>query len=163
MSGIGRPQGAPGQIVSAWLEGKFDLVVSDALLEEFKRVLFYPRIRKLLAGAGLSNEDIQDYVDLLRLKAITVRTDEVVLAVEPTDINDRHVLQTLVASSADYLVTGDKKHLLSLDMNQVVPCADFVGRLQAFKSMQVPLAATRDLLSKIRKKRAVVSRKGERS
>ncbi len=52
ISGIGRPEGAPGQIVSAWLEGKFDLVVSEALLDEFRRVLLYPIASIQLTGIG---------------------------------------------------------------------------------------------------------------
>jgi putative PIN family toxin of toxin-antitoxin system len=159
VSGIGRPGRAPGQIISAWLEGTFDLVVPEALVAEFNRVLLYPRIRKLLLGAGLSNDDIQDFVDILRLKAFSVGTDRVVLPVTPTDGNDRHVLEVLIASGADYLVTGDKKHLLSLGMKNVVTAGDFANRLQAFKSLAPAIAQAPDLLSRVKKKRSAVARK----
>lgn len=133
-SGIARPGGAPGKIVVAWLDGQFDLVISEALIEEFRRVLNYPKIRKLLAGSGVTDEDLRDYVDIFRMKAIFVKTDEVVLAVKPADAKDIPVVAALVASGAEFLVTGDKKHLLSLGMPQIVTAADFLSRLRAFGS-----------------------------
>ena len=133
-SGIARPGGTPGKIVSAWLEGQFDLVLSDALIEEFSRVMNYPKIRKLLAGSGVTDDDLRDYVDIFRMKAILVKTDEVLLAVKPADAKDIPVVAALVASGAEFLVTGDKKHLLSLGMPQIVTAADFLSRLRAFRS-----------------------------
>lgn len=133
-SGIAHTDGTPGKIVSAWLEGRFDLVLSDALIEEFNRVLNYPKIRKLLAGSGVTDDDLRDYVDIFRMKAIFVKTDEVLLAVKPTDAKDIPVVAALVASGAEFLVTGDKKHLLSLGMPQIVTAADFLSRLRAFGS-----------------------------
>ena len=133
-SGIAHSGGTPGKIVSAWLEGQFDLVLSDALMEEFSRVLNYPKIRKLLAGSGVTDEDLRDYVDIFRMKAIFVKTDEVVLAVKPADVKDIPVVAALVASGAEFLVTGDKKHLLSLGMPQIVTAADFLSRLRGLGS-----------------------------
>lgn len=152
ISGIGRPEGAPGQIVSAWLEGKFDLVVSEASLEEFRRVLLYPKVRKLLMQAGLSDDDLRDYVDIMRMKAITVSTDNVLLPIAPSDPKDTHVLEALVASGAEFLVTGDKKHLLSLGMARIVTAADFAARLRAFSSLASTMAAAEKPVSRRRKK-----------
>lgn len=42
------------------------------------------------------------------------------------------MLEALLASGAEFLVTGDKKHLLSLHMSQIVTAADFAARLKAF-------------------------------
>lgn len=152
ISGIGRPQGAPGQIVSAWLDGKFDLVVTEALLEELKRVLLYPKVRKLLMQAGLLDDDLRDYIDIMRMKAITVSTDNVLLPIAPSDPKDVHVLEALVASGAEFLVTGDKKHLLSLGMTPIVTAADFAARLRAFTSLAQTVVAAGKPASKRRKK-----------
>ena len=38
--------GAPALIVSRWLAGEFELVVSEALLAELARALAYPKIRE---------------------------------------------------------------------------------------------------------------------
>jgi predicted nucleic acid-binding protein len=42
--------GAPAQIVSRWLAGEFELVVSQALLAELARALAYPKIRERIPG-----------------------------------------------------------------------------------------------------------------
>lgn len=152
ISGIGRTEGAPGQIVSAWLAGKFDLVVSEALLEEFRRALFYPKVRKLLSQAGLGDDDLRDYIDIMRMKAITVSTHNVSLPVTPLDPKDTHVLDTLVAADAELLVTGDKKHLLSLGMAQIVTAADFAARLRALGSPASTITTAAKAVSKRRKK-----------
>ena len=41
--------GAPAQIVSRWLAGEFELVVSEALLAELARALAYPKVHKRVA------------------------------------------------------------------------------------------------------------------
>jgi uncharacterized protein len=135
VSGIARPHGAPGQIVTAWFEGAFELVVSEELLDEIRRVMSYPRIRKLMASVGLSDKDLEDFVDILRFKAVTIDTTEVVLPVQPRDDKDIPVLEAFVASKADYLVTGDKKHLLSLGLDNIITANDFASRIRALKSM----------------------------
>ena len=151
VSGIARSDRAPGQIVAAWMAGRFDLIVSDPLLDELARVLRYPKVRALLAKAGLSDGDLRDYADILRMKAVIVETAGAVLPTTPHDPKDRHVLEALVASGAEFLVTGDKKHLLSLGLSQIVTAADFARRLQAFKATEPPAPLYR--ASKPRRKR----------
>jgi hypothetical protein len=36
---------SPAKIIKAWLEGRYDMVVSPDILDEVRRVLFKPRIR----------------------------------------------------------------------------------------------------------------------
>ena len=48
VSGLMFPDSIPGIAVAAWREGRFDLVVPLAQLEEIGRVLAYPKIRKIL-------------------------------------------------------------------------------------------------------------------
>ncbi len=135
VSGIARPRSTPGEVVAAWRDARFDLVVSEALLEELRRVLRYPRVLALLKRNGVSEADIEDLLDILRLKAVLVSTEEVSLPLAPADPKDIQVLQALVASEADYLVTGDKKHLLSLGMPKIVSVSDFSKQLQALESL----------------------------
>lgn len=136
--GIARPGGAPGRIVDAWLQGKFELVVSAALLEEFTQALRYPKVRKLLLANGLSDEDLRDYLEILRVKTVTVDIADVALPLTPPDPRDRHVIAALVASGADFLVTGDRKDLLSLGSPKIVSAADLASRLGAFESLAPP-------------------------
>ena len=56
--------GAPALIVSRWLAGEFELVVSEALLAELARALAYPKIRKRIA-----EDEALAFVELLRQTA----------------------------------------------------------------------------------------------
>jgi putative PIN family toxin of toxin-antitoxin system len=106
------PQSIPGRIIRAWQHALFNVVMSNPILDEIARVLTYPKIRKRLL---LQEEDINEYLSFIRfftdivdLKPNTTQFDEL------KDINDGVILATLVASKADYLVTGDQD-LLILD------------------------------------------------
>lgn len=161
VSGITGPSGSPGQIVSAWLDGDFDLVVSEELLDEFKRVLLYPKIQKLLTGAGLLVADLDDYIDILRLKVFPGEVSKVALPIEPADVNDRHVLVALIVSGTDYLVTGDKKHLLSLGMKNIVTAKVFADRLRALKTITPAVAHAQNVVARIKKKRNLIAKKSK--
>jgi len=132
ISGIGRSGGPPGRIFDAWLAGRFDLVTSEPLIDELRGALTYPKVRRLLLAAGVLDQDLRDYVEILRIKAIVVRPVDIQLPMVPADLKDIPVLEALLASGAEFLVTGDKKHLLSLGMPQIVTAADFAARLKAF-------------------------------
>jgi predicted nucleic acid-binding protein len=54
--------------------------------------------------------------------------------VRPAGAQNIPVVAALVASGAEFLVTGDRKRLLSLGMPQIVTAADFLSRLRAFGS-----------------------------
>ena len=101
LSGIAKPNGPPGLIVSAWLGRIFDLVVSDQLLDEIKLVFLYKKIQKFFAAAGISSSDLYDFVDILRLKAGCIYASASGVLVEPPDVQGRHVFQTLIASEGD--------------------------------------------------------------
>jgi len=45
ISALLSPNGVPAQLVSRWLEGDFELVVSERLLAELNRALRYPKLR----------------------------------------------------------------------------------------------------------------------
>lgn len=133
-SGIAHPRGTPGRIVSAWQQGRFELVLSEALIAEFERVMAYPKICKLLARGGLQEVELRDYVDILRMKAVVVATQGVAVPVVPRDAKDVPLIAALVASGAEFLVTSDKKDLLSLKDRRIVSAAEFVSRLEAFRT-----------------------------
>jgi len=97
VSGLAYPTSVPGRIVGAWRGGRLDVVLSRFILAELLRVL--PRLNHRLQWR---EEDMLDMVDTLALLADLV---------EPSAA-DGPVLGTLIASGADYLVTGDKDLLV---------------------------------------------------
>lgn len=98
--------------MSSWRHGAIEVVLSDFILGELRRVL-----TMLSHRHGLSLADIEDLIDILSIQAEVI---------EPTEDNepdlrdpiDRPVLGTLIAelkaSKADYLVTGGKDLLALL-------------------------------------------------
>ena len=122
LSGIAFPSSVPGKIIAAWRSGSINLVASEFIFEELRRVL--PRLH---ARHGMSAIEMDDFVDLLRLNVESVPVgafDEPRL----TDVNDLPILATMVTAQADYLVTGDKALLALAQHYRVVTPAEFWAR-----------------------------------
>jgi putative PIN family toxin of toxin-antitoxin system len=100
------PTGPPARIVSHWLAGDFELVVSKALLAELERALAYPKLR-----GRVPPDQAAEFIALL--------THGAILAPDPlggmhrsTDPGDDYLLALAEAEHA-VLVSGDR-HLLDL-------------------------------------------------
>ena len=109
VSALISPKGSPATVLSYWQEGKLEIVVSAAILQEVDRVLRYPRIQERY---HLSEELVQRFLSLLRKGAIVVEPDEQVQIVE-RDPSDNRYVECAVAGRALYIVSGDG-HLLDL-------------------------------------------------
>jgi uncharacterized protein len=99
--------GAPARLVELWLEGAFDLVLSERLLAEVERALAYPRIRQRVAAG-----DAADFLRLLRDVAEVVADPDGAPPARSVDPNDDYLL-ALAARERVPLVSGDA-HLLAL-------------------------------------------------
>lgn len=97
----------PGRLLAAWRRGRFDLITSDAQLEEIRRVTRYPKVRERLRPA-LAGELINQLRSLAEVLAELPRVD-----VSP-DPFDNYLLAMAQAGQADFLVSGDRRHLLEL-------------------------------------------------
>jgi putative PIN family toxin of toxin-antitoxin system len=98
--------GPPSQIVSCWLAGEFELVVSESLLAELERALAYPKLRARIPPAEAS-----ELVSLLRSSAV-LGLDPPTPAPRSADPADDYLL-ALAESTSAVIVTGDR-HLLDL-------------------------------------------------
>ena len=98
--------GAPAQLVSHWLGGAFELVVSEALLAELGRALSYPKLSAHVAPA-----EAAEFVALLRHGAVLASDPSTGVHRSPDPDDD--YLAWLAESRQALLVTGDK-HLLAL-------------------------------------------------
>lgn len=126
LSGIAFPGSVPGKIMSAWRLGSLEVVLSDFIIEELRRVL--PRLGHRHA---LTSAEIDDLLDILSIQAEILTPhvpDEQLLR----DTNDLPVLGTLLAAvqsgNIDYLLTGDKDLLVLADRYPVISPADFWAR-----------------------------------
>ena len=114
----------PARILTAVWDGQLQLLSSAPLLEELLRVLGYPKIRKRLLAASI---DIDQFLELLPFFVTEVVPDDG-SAPMPRDPADRMVLATLIAGSADWLVTGDEDLLALADQFPILTPTAFVER-----------------------------------
>lgn len=115
------PAGVPGRIVSSWKQGALDVVLSKDILDEMVRVL--PRLKR----NPMNPTEIRDLADSFLFMAETVEpSEEVDEALR--DKADGPVLGTLLASNADYLITGDKDLLALAARYAIVTPAAFWER-----------------------------------
>lgn len=121
ISALFLPQSIPGKILAAWGDNKFELTLSEFILDETARALAYP---KIAARVGWSSAQISAYLQLFRFHCeIVAMPDEIQNLV--ADKTDNAVLATLTSSGADYLVTGDQDLLVLRDRFAIVTPMEF--------------------------------------
>jgi putative PIN family toxin of toxin-antitoxin system len=99
--------GTPAKVLRAWLEGRFELIVSPLLLEELKRALAYPKLAK-----RIKPEETAALIDWFRREAILVDDPAESPTSRSEDPGDDYLLALAEAERA-VLVSGDR-HLLAL-------------------------------------------------
>lgn len=123
------PLGSPGQLVDAWDQRRFVLLLSDRQRAELTDVFGRPNLARRFR---LSPTDIADLLDRLSKVAPTPLHPSVPLVVR--DPNDEHLLAAALGGNAGYLVTGDDD-LLSLAGDprlgtlRIVPVVEFLALL----------------------------------
>ena len=126
-------RGASFQVVKAHLEGQYEQAFSQNTLEELARALTIPRIR---ARHGWSDTEIREFVQLLCLGARVYPSRLGVAASITRDVTDTKFLALAVESGADYLVTGDRRHLLRLrkyGRTKIVTPREFLRALEQLR------------------------------
>jgi putative PIN family toxin of toxin-antitoxin system len=113
VSAILSPTGVPAQVLTAWREEQFQLVISDAILEEVARVFQYPKITKYHRW---STAQLRAFLDDLRQLAILTPGTLTLAVIHENPPDDRY-LECAVEGEAAYLVSGDH-HLLNLGAYQ---------------------------------------------
>ncbi len=108
ISAVISPAGAPREILTAWTQGRFDLIVSPELLGELRDVLARPRLRRWVSEAVAA-----EYVDGLTDGALLIDDPPAQPGLSP-DPDDDYLIMLARAAGADYLVSGDH-HLTGLD------------------------------------------------
>jgi putative PIN family toxin of toxin-antitoxin system len=102
-------KGNPAKIVRWWLEGEFDVLVSQPIIDEILRVTDYERIKKKYAKV---RENRLEYAALIAEQALLTEPRQK-LDVVVSDESDNRYVECAVAGGAQYIITGDE-HLLEL-------------------------------------------------
>lgn len=98
---------APYQLMQAWLDGRYRLVTSREQIEEITQVTRYPSVRSYIhAGeAGWLVNQIRSGAELVaRISKVDISPDR----------GDNFLFGIAQAGDADYLVSGDKRHVLCI-------------------------------------------------
>jgi putative PIN family toxin of toxin-antitoxin system len=101
------PRAASAQILRAWRDGAFDLIVSPLVLSELQRAFDYPQVR-----ARITAQESHRLVALLQHEAVVTADPGTAAPRRSPDPDDDYLL-ALAASQHAVLVSHDQ-HLLSL-------------------------------------------------
>ena len=107
ISGLLSPKGTPAEVLRAFDRGEFELIASQALLDELRRALGYSKLR-----AHISEEDAVAVVRWVSDTATVVSSPQAIPSVRSADPGDDYLI-ALASAHRAALVSGDK-HLLSL-------------------------------------------------
>tara|TARA_R110000868_G_scaffold10639_2_gene51580 strand:+ start:8216 stop:8629 length:414 start_codon:yes stop_codon:yes gene_type:complete len=125
VSGLMIPNSQAGKVLAAWKHNHLSIVTSSYILEELSRVLSYPKIRKRF---NWDKEQITQFVDSLKFLSEYIELKKPKkLKIEPRDEFDIPILQTLIASQADYLISGDNDLLELKEHYSIMTLAAFVS------------------------------------
>ena len=107
VSGLISDEGPPARILDHWRHGRFEIVLSDAWLEEFDDVFARPHLASRI-GVGLSALLRAAIID----HGVVVRDQQLRPGATP-DPDDDYLVALADACRCDYLVSGDR-HLLGI-------------------------------------------------
>ena len=122
ISALLSPNAPPAQTLRAWRGGRFELIVSPALLDELGRALAYPKLRKRIP------EQSSDAVLDLLARGATIVADSPTPPARSTDPADNDLL-ALAEHHTAALVSGDKHLLVLRNQFPIFTAADFLDWL----------------------------------
>lgn len=108
ISGVLSSRGAPADVLRALAAGEFELIASQALLDELERALAYPKLRR-----HISEPDAAELVRWVADSATVVVDPDADPSVHSRDPDDDYLI-ALASAHRAALVSGDK-HLLALE------------------------------------------------
>ena len=100
-------------ILDAWFAERFTLLVSKSILAEYLKVLSRPKF-------ALGSEILEPVTAYLFRKAELVQPEEKLHIIQ-NDPSDNMFLEAAVAGHAEWIVSGDKTHLLALHKFREIP------------------------------------------
>lgn len=104
----------PDMLYRAWRKGLFELITSTEQIEELSHVLGYKKLQKYISPKNAS-------ILLDTIHAVSMVQKSIPYVELSPDPDDNKIIATAIAGEADYLVTGDKKDLLSLESADGIP------------------------------------------
>jgi putative PIN family toxin of toxin-antitoxin system len=110
ISALINKKGPPGSLYEQWGQ-KYQLITSEFQIEELTRIISYPKLTKLIQP---NDSDTL----LIRLYSKAIIVSQLQDINDSPDPDDNKIIATAIAGEANYLVSGDKAHLLLLQQVQ---------------------------------------------
>jgi uncharacterized protein len=123
------PHGSVDQLFQHWLTRRFEIVVSEPLLSEYKAVLLRPTIQEL---HNQSEAHIEIKIIQMFRKFAIVVDHGVSVSIIQDDPDDNLFIECAISGKANYIITGDA-HLLNQKQYygvQIFTARQFLGLLQ---------------------------------
>jgi len=124
LSGLIFPDSKPALILHLASKREFEVYCSDSIVGEIERIL----IKKFDYDERTTDQFIGSF-----LKFVEIITPENKISIIKTKKDDNRILECALSAEADYLVTGEKKHILPLgkiDGTKIINPADFIEMLK---------------------------------
>ena len=130
VSGTINPHGRPRQVLRAWHEGRFKLILSDRQHAELITVFGRQRIIRQFRITLIELTEL-----IARIAGIIPVVPSSSIPVSLRDPKDEHILAAALVGKADYLVTGDDDLLVHqgdprLGALQIVTASQFLAMLE---------------------------------
>ncbi len=109
VSGTTISNSAPSIVMQSWAEGVIEFATSEPILDELQRVLAYPRVVKI---TGMEGKSVDKFINTVRQSSSLVPGTTPV-SVSP-DPDDDKLFACALEAEADYIVSMDKYHVLSV-------------------------------------------------
>jgi putative PIN family toxin of toxin-antitoxin system len=110
--------GKPSQILERVESGNVTLFTSNEQLKEFTRILSYPKIIKSIKQARMLPRDL---VVWLVKNAVLITPKPLNRTIIYDDPSDDAILACALTANVDFIISGDKKHLLPLKSFHGIP------------------------------------------
>lgn len=102
-----KPSGSAGKLMELAIAERFELYLSPDILDELEDVL------SRHGKNGKAQTSADDFIKALG-SFFPILMDFPILELVPNDPRDNHIVSAAIAGGMDYLVSGDKKHILPL-------------------------------------------------
>ena len=122
-------------ILDAWRDNKFVLVFSGPIIEEIFEVLYRPRIKKAITDDEIS--ELRNLIEEKRQIGYALLVDPEQKLQVSKDPDDDMFVECAVEAKADYIVTGDKEDLLSLQKYEDIEIISVTRFLEILKAKEM--------------------------
>ena len=124
LSGAAFPESFPGKVLALARARKFVVYCSKFILGEIKK--------NLMVKFGYSESLSERFIEEI-LKCVKIIRPKIHLQIIKAKTDDNRILEAALASKADYLVSGDKKHILPLkkiNSTVIISAIEFFTKVQ---------------------------------